>query len=192
MRYAMGSLPETARLSFVGPDNGDLNSLLRLASVEGVSNHVSFTGRVPDQTRRAMLHDCNVLLLCSRYDGFGLAALEAMLAAKPVVVSSQAGISTWVAKAQAGIISEPSATGIKNALTECMRRRDEWAILGQNGRLFAHKNLTWDQIAEHATRCYSKLISLLQRATSAEEPMHVIGLQDSNHSELERWVSKCP
>jgi glycosyltransferase involved in cell wall biosynthesis len=185
-----GVLPETAMINFVGRDNGDLPALRRIAAAEHVSDRLNFTGRVSDRTRRAMLHACDVLLLCSRYDGFGLVALEAMLAAKPVVVSNQAGISTWVEKADAGILADPSAAGIEAAFTECMNRKDEWATLGRNGRSFAHRRLTWEQVAHHAAGCYSELLSILPHSAPGHEPMRVIGLANSEDFELERMAPK--
>ncbi|HXE15553.1 MAG TPA: glycosyltransferase [Bryobacteraceae bacterium] len=185
-----GVLPETAMINFVGRDNGDLPALRRIAAAEQVSDRLNFTGRVSDRTRRAMLHACDVLLLCSRYDGFGLVALEAMLAAKPVVVSNQAGISTWVEKAEAGILAEPSAAGIEAALTECMKRKNEWRTLGCNGRSFARCRLTWDQVAQHAARCYSELLSTLPHSARRNEPMRVIGLPKSEYFESERMAPK--
>lgn len=186
--WRAGDLPGTAMLNFVGPDNGDLSALRRIGMVERVSDRLNFTGRVSDRIRSAMLNACDVLLLCSRYDGFGLVALEAMLAAKPVVVSRQAGISTWIEEAQAGILAEPSVTGIQAALTECFKRKSEWAALGSNGRSFAHQRLTWDQIAAHAARCYSELLASLPSPTPREEPMRVIGIPNSENSELERMA----
>jgi glycosyltransferase involved in cell wall biosynthesis len=186
-----GILSGTATLNFVGPAGSDLDVLRKLAATEGVNKQVNFTGRVSDETRRAMLRDCDVLLLCSRYDGFGLVVLEAMLAAKPVVVSREAGISSWVEKARAGVIAEPSAGGVHAAIRECMARVGEWTTLGQNGRLFAYQHLTWDRIADHAARCYSELSALLSHPSSREEPMRVIGLQPGEDAEINRRVSTC-
>lgn len=185
-----GLLPATAMINFVGPDNGDLPALRRIAAAERITDRLNFTGRVSDRTRRAMLDACDVLLLCSRYDGFGLVALEAMLAGKPVVVSNQAGISAWVQEAQAGIITEPSVDGIQIALTECFRRKSEWRALGRNGRSFAHRRLTWDQIAEHAARCYRELLGSLRHSPRNEESMRVIGLPNSKDSELQQMATK--
>lgn len=188
--WRAGHLPPTAMINFVGPDTGDLRALRQIAEAERISDRLNFTGRVSDRTRRAMLAACDVLLLCSRYDGFGLVALEGMLAGKPVIVSNQAGVSAWVARAEAGILAEPSAEGIRSALAECMKRKDEWKTLGRNGQSFTHSRLTWDQVAHHAARCYRELLSTLPCSSSVHGPMRIIGLPNNHDFELERMAPK--
>jgi glycosyltransferase involved in cell wall biosynthesis len=186
-----GLLPERPEISFVGRGTRDVEALQRLASTEGVAEHVHFLGEVSDRTRRAALHDCDMLLLCSRYDGFGLVALEAMLAAKPVFVSRQAGISTWVEKARAGFIAEPTVSGICDGLTECVGRRGEWNTLGKNGRSYAHRHLSWDQVANHAAYCYQELLSELPVMRPDKGHIRVIGIREWETSELGRMNSTC-
>lgn len=175
-----GLLPQSATVNFVGRGAGDVEMLKRIAANEGVAEQVKFLGEVSDQTRRTMLRDCDTLLLCSRYDGFGLVVLEAMLRAKPVVVSREAGIAASVERAGAGIIAEPSVTGIRAALAECMSRRSEWTTLGANGKSYAHQYMTWDRIADHAAECYRQLTDTLQHAPPARKTMRVIGIQTND------------
>jgi glycosyltransferase involved in cell wall biosynthesis len=161
-----GALPPSASLTFVGSDGGDLGKLRDLASLRCVEPRIEFTGRVPDKTRWDMLQDCDVLVLCSRYDGFGLVALEAMLAGKPLIVSREAGISGWVEKAGCGILVEPSAASICSGFAEAMKVREQWSEIGERGRSFAHQNLTWDHMGRRAAHCYLTLMDTLKKAPS--------------------------
>lgn len=184
-----GLLPQSAAVNFVGRGSGDLEMLQRIAANEGVTEQVKFLGEVSDQERSTVLRDCDTLLLCSRYDGFGLVVLEAMLRAKPVVVSREAGIAASVEQANAGIIAEPSVAGIRAALAECMGRRGEWTTLGANGKSYAHQCMTWDRVADHAADCYRQLIDMLRNAPPAEQTIRVIGVQ-TNASQAKRIMQQ--
>jgi glycosyltransferase involved in cell wall biosynthesis len=161
-----GVLPCSASLTFLGPDEGDLQKLRKIASRQGVAAHVSFAGRVSDTIRSCMLRNCDLLLLCSRYDGFGLAALEAMLAARPLIVSREAGISGWIEKAGCGILVEPSPASICSGFAGAMKLRSQWDEMGARGQSFARQNMTWGQLGSHAIECYLSLMEIIKKEPS--------------------------
>lgn len=160
-------LPASASLTFVG-DGGDLERLRNLATKERVDTNVSFRGRVSDGVRWEMLRGCDMLLLCSRYDGFGLVALESMLAGKPVIVSREAGISGWIEKAGCGILVEPSAGSICSGFAEAMKLQPRWEEMGEQGRSFANENMTWDDMGRRSSESYCALIDALKTAPDGE------------------------
>jgi glycosyltransferase involved in cell wall biosynthesis len=157
-----GVLPPSASLTFVGPDGGDLQTLRNLASNERVDANVSFAGRVPDEVRWEMLRSCDFVVLCSRYDGFGLVALEGMLAGRPLIISRDAGISGCVEKADCGILVEPSPDEICSGFAKAMQLHPHWAAMGQRGQAYAHENMTWEQMARRAEECYRTLLAAQQ------------------------------
>jgi glycosyltransferase involved in cell wall biosynthesis len=159
-----GAVPPGAMLNFVGPDSGDRIHLEKIAKSESIENRVKFFGRVSDEERWAALRSCDLLFLCSRYDGFGLAALEAMLCAKPVVVSREAGISSWVEEARCGFVVAPTAGSISDGIARAITSRQHWTELGEHGRGYAHQNLTWERMGCHAAQCYRELIENLKSA----------------------------
>ena len=131
----LGAIPPSAALNFVGPDKGDRVLLERIAAEESVSNRLKFFGRVSNEERWAALRSASLLFLPSRYDGFGLVALEAMLSAKPVVVSREAGIAAWVEEAQCGFLAEPDVHSLAEAWERAMKARPAWAEYGERGAL---------------------------------------------------------
>jgi glycosyltransferase involved in cell wall biosynthesis len=68
-----------------------------LARTLGISERVHFLGRRPDVPQLLRMSD--VYVQPSRFEGFGLAALEAMAAGVPVVASSVPGLASVVAGA---------------------------------------------------------------------------------------------
>jgi glycosyltransferase involved in cell wall biosynthesis len=85
------SLRETGwRMLIIGPKGEGSAMVLRHVEETGMSNHVSLTGRVSEATKLTLLAQAQVYLQLSRYEGFGIAAIEA-LGRDCVVVHSGAG-----------------------------------------------------------------------------------------------------
>jgi glycosyltransferase involved in cell wall biosynthesis len=78
-----------------------------MAGALGVSDRVVFTGHLPQDMLDAAYERCDVFILPSRAEGFGLVVAEAWLHEKPVVVSSAAGISEIVEHGKNGLIVDP-------------------------------------------------------------------------------------
>ena len=57
-----------------------------------LGNRVHFTGEVPDERLRNLVGNATALVLPSKYEGFGLPALEAMAAGCPAIVSRAASL----------------------------------------------------------------------------------------------------
>jgi glycosyltransferase involved in cell wall biosynthesis len=98
-----------------------------------------------------------VFCLPSRFEGFGLAALEAMLAARVLLVSGRAGIARHVAASGCGVVVEPTLARVGEGLLALLQRRAEWRGMGLAGRRYALANLQWKNIAASALEQYRRL-----------------------------------
>jgi glycosyltransferase involved in cell wall biosynthesis len=146
------------RLMLRGPDWGDRVRLAKRAAELGFGGRVDFAE--PDYARRPveLIAEHDLLCLPSRFEGFGLVVLEAMLAGRPVLVSERAGVARHVTAARCGLSVAPTAEGVAGGLRELLRRRSEWAEMGRLGRQYVGERLQWNQIAEHALRSYAQLV----------------------------------
>lgn len=154
-----------AQLTIQGPDWGDKESMIRLSQRLNLGQRVQF--REPDFNKPAALisaeHD--LFLLPSRFEGFGLSALEAMLAGRVVLVSDVAGIAPHVRASGCGVVIPADVNHVRNALVELLSMRPRWKEMGLAGREYALKHLRWDHIAaqtmdeyRHMFRSSSKLL----------------------------------
>jgi glycosyltransferase involved in cell wall biosynthesis len=100
---AIAQLPD-ATLLVLG-DGPERASLQELARELGVADRVLMPGRVGDIA--ALYRRCDVVVHPARWEGFGLAMLEAMLAAKPVVAAWAGSAPELVADGQTGLLFPP-------------------------------------------------------------------------------------
>jgi glycosyltransferase involved in cell wall biosynthesis len=95
------SLPEARAV--VAGDGPERPSLEAEARRRGLAGRVIFTGWADDPG--AVMADIDLLLLTSRYEGFALAAVEAMAAGKPVVGTSVTGVVDVVRHGRTGLLA---------------------------------------------------------------------------------------
>jgi glycosyltransferase involved in cell wall biosynthesis len=146
-------------LAVRGPDWGDRARLERRAAALGLSGSVAFLG--PDYTRTApdILAEYDLLCLPSRFEGFGLVALEAMLAERVLLVSERAGVARHVMASGCGVSVPPTVDGVASGLMTLLQRRRNWAEMGRRGRRYALARLQWKKVAADALDHYERLLS---------------------------------
>ncbi len=123
--HALAQLPD-CELVFLG-DGKEVGKLRRIAASLDVHERVHFEGWVPPPWTRRWNFDA--LLVPSRYEGFGLVAVEAMVAGIPVVASDVAGLGEVVRDGQTGILVRPDqpdelASATRRVLDDAALRRD--------------------------------------------------------------------
>jgi glycosyltransferase involved in cell wall biosynthesis len=149
--FAQAALP-SGSLTLQGPDGGDQTTLDQLARATGRT--ITFRPPNYEQAATTLLADYDVICLPSRFEGFGLVALEAMLAGRVLLVSEMAGIAPYVAASGCGRLIEPTIAGVRSGLQQLFDCRDEWAAMGQRGREYALTHLTWSRVAQQALPFY--------------------------------------
>lgn len=130
---AFARLPASAestapRLRLVG-DGDDRSRLENLAVTLGVSDRVTFSGRLDDAALRRAFADCTCFALPSTGEGFGLVYLEALAAGRPCVGVRATAVPELLAS-EAGELAEPGdIASLATALAACLsRRRDPVAL----------------------------------------------------------------
>ncbi len=153
-----GKIPESLRLKIVGPDFGDKAKLVCLADQLSIAKSVTFCDGVDEQRRWSVVTSSDLLVLPSRHDAFPTVVLEAMAAGTPVIVSENTGMSSWVRKAQCGLLVQPTVESICAGLVSALDCREHWRTMGEAGRNYAYSYLTWERVGHEASRCYEKLL----------------------------------
>jgi glycosyltransferase involved in cell wall biosynthesis len=113
-----------------GTDEGRLK---RLARECGVADAVRFIGAVDHPNLLREYQQCDVFILPSTREGFGLVFLEAMSFAKPIVAVAAGGPIDIVEDGKTGRLLE-SPDGVTGALLELLLNRREATEMGAHGR----------------------------------------------------------
>jgi glycosyltransferase involved in cell wall biosynthesis len=142
----------TAELVVLG-DGPERPALERLAHDLDVPVHL--LGRVPDVA--GWLRRADVLVHPVRWEGFGLALLEAMLASLPVVATRVSSIPEIVADGETGILVPPDDPGaLGDAIGSVL---DDPRELGRAGRERARHEFSVARMAERTTEVYRDVLS---------------------------------
>jgi len=99
-----------------------------------LEKNVVFTGYLPDELLRAAYKRAEVLVLPSVKEGFGLVAGEAWIYKKPVIVSTEAGVSEMIIEGTNGYTFESGDIGgLVNKLNLVLKNPEAAAVVGERG-----------------------------------------------------------
>lgn len=150
-RLAGGSL----RLLVAG--KGDIRKYGEMARGLGIGNSVTFAGPQADGIERFYLAS-DVFMMLSKFDTFGMAALEAMAAGLPVVISAGVGAKDLVVDGKNGFVVEDPGDAV-SAAEKLGLLLDEGIRAGMGREaLRTAAGHTWDRLAEDTERIYDELL----------------------------------
>jgi glycosyltransferase involved in cell wall biosynthesis len=144
------------RLRLAGMRTATTEALIGLAETLGLAGRVEFTGRVDDAALADLYRRATVMVFPSRYEGFGLPALEAMACGCPVIASNRASVPEAVG--DAALLFDPDdieamAGAIRGVLASPELRRE----LRRRG-LARAQALSWDLTARRTLDEYGRAL----------------------------------
>jgi glycosyltransferase involved in cell wall biosynthesis len=146
---ALAPLPDAALL-IVGPDAGVGEKLKQLSRELNLADRVNFAGAISRTLVCGAFRACDIFVLPSRYgENFGIVAIEAMAAGKPVVVSDCGGLPTLVTQGENGLLFPAGETGLlQTSLAKLLASPEMRRSLGAAGRKKAETGYTWEKVAQ--------------------------------------------
>ncbi|HVP30467.1 MAG TPA: glycosyltransferase family 4 protein [Myxococcota bacterium] len=165
---ALRLLPPEVRLTLVDEDHP-----LHLARTRGrelgVAERVTITGRVPQARLVELYNRATLVVVPSRYEGFGLPAAEAMACGTPVVASAAGALPELLRAGGGGTLSrvaDPAslAAAIGGLLA---RSADARAALGREARARVVAAYSWARIAERTVEAYREVLAERARGRPA-------------------------
>jgi glycosyltransferase involved in cell wall biosynthesis len=120
------------RLSLFGRGHME-EGLRRVAARLNLDGRVSFCGHVSDIEK--VWADHHALVLPSRYEGLPAALVEAMLCARPAIVTDVAGNAELIEDGRSGFVAAaPTANHLSETMERAWSRRAEWRDMGLAAR----------------------------------------------------------
>lgn len=146
-----------AKTGFKGTDQ--VETFRRLAESLGVNKSIEFHESVSQQRLLSFYSDCDVLVLPSMNEGWGLSLMEAMACGKPVVASRVGGVPELVRDGIDGILVEPAdVRALSDAIVKLLRDKGLRKRMGRAGRERV-KGYSWDQTARVVLETYESALS---------------------------------
>ena len=155
---ALSLLPPSVRLTLVDDDHPD-NSARKHARELGCAERMQITGRVSNEELIQLYRRAALVVVPSRYEGFGLPAVEAMACGTPVVATEAGALPEVMRAAGGGVLvkrDDPAALakGIAGLLEQPCAR----AELGERGRRGVAAVYAWPRVAQATAAVYAEAI----------------------------------
>lgn len=128
----------------------DIPRLRALAEECGVSQYVTLAGPASDEALRAHYRDCDLFIMPSEKEGFGIVFLEAMAYAKPVIGGAHGGTPSVIKDGESGLlVNRADIDQISSAVLQLLGdvgRREE---LGRAGHRRLMERFTFERFEEN-------------------------------------------
>jgi N-acetyl-alpha-D-glucosaminyl L-malate synthase BshA len=150
--------PATASLVLVG-DGPNRNAAWRTAVDLGVADRVICTGTLPPTDVRAVIRECDALLLASTSEGCPRAVLEGMSEGKPIVATHAEGVDEMVEDGCTGLLAPTNGLSTYAAsLTRIARDPRLAQRLGAAAKEVARTRYDTDMVVSEYEELYASLL----------------------------------
>jgi len=136
------------------------HDLISLAKDLNVSSHVIFMDPVPANSFPSLLASCDVFVLPSLTESWGISVAEALSMERPVIATKVRGVTEIVNDKETGLIVEPGdVSALANAITQLLIDRSLAMRLAKEGRKFVKSNFDWSHLTRKFLDLYEKTIT---------------------------------
>ena len=133
-----------ARMTIAG-DGAERASLERLAAALGLADAVRFTGWVAPDDVPHLINAHTLVVMPSRYEPFGLVALQAAQMGRPLVASRIPGLSELVRDGDTGVLcAMDDAPAFAAAIVSLIEHPEEAARRGERAAAHMQTAFRWD------------------------------------------------
>jgi len=133
------------------------HNLMELVVQLDLQNHVTFVGHREDVL--ALMERCDLIVLPSRRESFGLTLIEAGALAKPVVATKVGGVPEVVVDGETGLlVPSEDAEALAGAILRLLRAPELAWRLGCNARRRVEQHFTIQRAADNLLALYHELV----------------------------------
>ena len=160
---ALGRLPDHVRLTLVDDDGPD-NRVRDWAREADVLERIRLTGRVGSEELVRLYRKAAIVVVPSRYEGFGLPAVEAMACGTPVVATRAGALSEVMELTGGGLLAErDDPDSIAHAVRTLLENTEARALMAKRGRERIVETLSWPGVAAATAQVYREVVAQTRR-----------------------------
>jgi glycosyltransferase involved in cell wall biosynthesis len=155
---SLAQLPHHLRLTLVDDDHP--KSLARERARQlGCADRLHITGRIDNDELVRRYQRASLVVVPSRYEGFGLPAVEAMACGTPVVACAAGALTEVVGAAGGGVLVPPDEPrALASAIADLMARPEIRSMLGKRGSIRVNEAYAWPRVARATAEAYAEFI----------------------------------
>ena len=156
---AVARLGPGFRLTLVDDDSPG-NEARRLARELGCAERIAITGRVPEDALVALYRRATLVVVPSRYEGFGLPAAEAMACGTPVVATAAGALPEVVRTGGGGLLVPPEdPEALAKAIATLAEQPDARRELGARAPARIRAAYAWPGVAARTADVYREVLA---------------------------------
>ncbi|KZX09873.1 glycosyltransferase [Methanobrevibacter filiformis] len=145
------------KLAIIGPDDGFLDELNDKIAKLKIIDDVLVTGPLFGEDKKSALVDLDIFVMPSRYESFTTSGLEAMACGKPLVLTKNNHIRTWV-DSNVGLIADFDKVDIADKIFKLLTTPSLMESFGLNGLELIKNKYNWDLIESKIANLYESII----------------------------------
>ena len=140
----------------VGQDSGYKERLLKLAEKLKIKDKINFIGKLDEKNLVKAYNSCNMFILFSEWEGFGITVIEAMATGKPVIVSNRGSLPLLVKEGDNGyIIPFKNIKKLREKIDFLLKNKKLGEKMGKKGKKIAGQ-YAWGMIIDKYEEIYKK------------------------------------
>lgn len=148
---------ENLKLAIIGPDNGFLAELKKVIADLDLEENIIITGPLFNKDKIEAIVDCDIFIMPSQYESFTTSGLEAMACGKPLILTKNNHIHTWVDN-NTGLSAEYDKNDLADKIQNLLADEKLMEKFGKNGLKEIKENYNWDSIEKKIDLIYRELI----------------------------------
>ena len=148
---------DNIKLAIVGGDSGFKEELDKLIDQFNLNEKIIFPGVLTGQDKIEALVDCDIFVMPSRYESFTTSGLEAMACHKPLILTKNNHIHTWV-NDNTGLTCEFDVDELADCMKTLLNNEELCKKFGDNGRKLIEEKYDWDKVTNQIDNIYKNCI----------------------------------
>jgi glycosyltransferase involved in cell wall biosynthesis len=138
-------------------ETGFVRGLMAQAAALGIQSAVLWPGFLDGNEKQAAFADVDLFVLPSYSENFGIAAVEAMAAGLPVLVSDQVGIHSEITQARAGLAVACDVGQLTDALALLLNDSALRRSMGEDGRALVREKYSSEAVTRKLIGVYNQI-----------------------------------
>jgi len=136
-----------------------INQIKDLLEVNNLGDRTHWLGFVKGETKNLYLQGADLFALTSHSENFGIAAIEALAAGTPVLITDGVAIAPMVKEQEFGYVTQLDVESIKISLQDFFENFSPEQTSQNRSRLqqVINHNYSWQSISDRLTKIYQEL-----------------------------------